>query len=87
MCVAYPGQVLEISGDRALVETQGLTRRASTMLVPEIAAGDWVLVSAGTVLQILDADEARTIRQQLDVVLRDEMAAVDGGTPARGARP
>ena len=52
MCVAFPGQVLEIAGDMALVETQGRTRRASTMLVPEIAAGDWVVVSAGTVLQI-----------------------------------
>lgn len=72
MCVAYPGQVVEIAGDMALVDTQGRTRRASTMLVPETAVGDWVVVSAGTVLQILDADEARAICELLDTALRDE---------------
>ncbi len=72
MCVAYPGQVLEISGGMALVDTQGRARRASTMLIPETAVGDWVVVAAGTVLQILDADEALAIRELLDQALRDE---------------
>lgn len=72
MCVAYPGQVLEIEGDVAIVDTDHRTRRASTMLVPETTVGDWVVVAAGAILRILDADEAVEIRVLLDEALRDE---------------
>ena len=66
MCVAYPGQILQIAEDMAVVETEQRRRRASLLLVPEAAVGDWVIVSAGTVLQILDPDEASEIRALLD---------------------
>ncbi len=67
MCVAYPGQILQIADDMAVVETEQRRRRASLLLVPEAAVGDWVIVSAGTVLQILDPDEASEIRALLDL--------------------
>jgi hydrogenase expression/formation protein HypC len=66
MCVAYPGQVLERSGDMAVVETDHRRRRASLALVPEVAVGDWVIVASGAVLRIVDADEASEIRALLD---------------------
>ena len=66
MCVAYPGQILQIADDMAVVETEQRRRRASLLLVPEAAVGDWVIVSSGTVLQILDPDEASEIRALLD---------------------
>lgn len=66
MCVAYPGQVLQIADEMAVVETDHRQRRASLMFVPEVVVGDWVIVSAGTVLQILDPDEASEIRALLD---------------------
>lgn len=72
MCVAYPGQVLEIAGDMALLAIDRRTLRASTMLVPEAAVGDWVVVAAGAILRIVDPDEAREIREMLDEALRDE---------------
>ena len=34
---------------------------ASLLLVPEVAVGDWVIVAAGTVLEIVEPDEAREI--------------------------
>jgi hydrogenase expression/formation protein HypC len=58
MCVTYPGQVLEVGDDSALVEIDGRRRRASLLLVPEVAVGDWVIVATGTVLEILDPQEA-----------------------------
>ena len=73
MCVTYPGQVLEVAGGLALVDTHGRRLRASTMLVPETSVGDWVVVAAGAVLQIIDADEARAIRELLDEALPDDM--------------
>lgn len=83
MCIAYPGQVLEISDGTALVETDQRQRRASLLLVPETAVGDWVVVSAGTVLRILDPDEAAEIRELLDEATRAEVA-MRGATPPVG---
>ncbi len=83
MCIAYPGQVLEVADGTALVETDQRRRRASLMLVPETAVGDWVVVSAGTVLRVLDPDEANEIRTMLDEAARAE-AALRGVVPPEG---
>ena len=56
MCVTYPGRVLEVSDAIALVEIDGRRRRASLLLVPEVAVGDWVIVATGTVLEIVDPE-------------------------------
>jgi len=83
MCIAYPGRVLELADGMALVETDRRRRRASLLLVPETAVGDWVVVSAGTVLRILDPEEANEIRTMLDEAARAE-AALRGVTPPDG---
>jgi hydrogenase expression/formation protein HypC len=61
MCVAVPGRVLEIADEMAVVEYDRRRQRASLLLVPEAAVGDWVIVAAGTVLEVLDPDEAAEI--------------------------
>lgn len=66
MCVAYPAQVIEVADEMALVEIDRRQRRASLMLVPEVAVGDWVIVAAGTVLEIVDPDEATEILAMLN---------------------
>jgi hydrogenase expression/formation protein HypC len=77
MCVTYPGRVLEVTETMALVETEGVKRRASLLIVPEASVGDWVIVAAGTVLQVLEADEATEILTLLH--------AADEETPAMPA--
>jgi hydrogenase expression/formation protein HypC len=66
MCVTYPGQVLEVTDDTAVVDIDRRRRRASLLLVPEVAVGDWVIVAAGTVLEIVDPDEANQILTMLN---------------------
>jgi hydrogenase expression/formation protein HypC len=61
MCVTYPGQVLGVAEGMADVLVQGQRRRASLVVVPEAAVGDWVIVAAGTVLEILEPDDAAEI--------------------------
>jgi hydrogenase expression/formation protein HypC len=61
MCVAIPGRVLEIVDEMAVVEFDRRRQRASLLLVPDAAVGDWVIVAAGTVLEVLDPDEAAEI--------------------------
>ena len=63
MCLAVPVKILEIDGQKALVELGGLARQASIMLVPDTQVGDYVLLHAGFAIQKLDEKEAEeTIR-------------------------
>ncbi len=58
MCLTAPARVLAVDDDGATVLLAGHERRASTLVVPEVAAGDWVLVAAGTILERVDQSEA-----------------------------
>lgn len=58
MCLASPGRVLAVDGEGATVDLDGRTRRASTLLLPDVVAGDQVLVAAGTVIRRLEPAEA-----------------------------
>jgi hydrogenase expression/formation protein HypC len=65
MCIDFPGRVVARDGDDALIETDGRRRRASTLLFPDLAVGEWVYVSAGTVFDRLDPAEAAEVSRQL----------------------
>ncbi len=58
MCLAVPVRVLQIDGQKALVELGGLARQTSIMLVPDTQVGDYVLLHAGFAIQKLDEREA-----------------------------
>ena len=62
MCVTCPAQVVGIDAQGATVDTEGRRRRASTVIVPDVTVGDWVLVGMGTILERLDPDVAREMR-------------------------
>ncbi len=64
MCLAVPGEIIEILGDDPLtrmarVSFGGVVREASLAYVPEAKPGDYVLVHAGFALQTVDEEEAR----------------------------
>lgn len=80
MCISYPGRVVELDGGNAVVDTVGRRRRASTLVVPDVAVGEWVLVGAGSILRRLDPADALALTQALDTAL----AATQ---PEQGARP
>lgn len=59
MCVGVPGRVVEIlDGHDGIVELEGVRRRVSLILVPDISNGDYVIVHAGFAIQGLDEEEA-----------------------------
>jgi hydrogenase assembly chaperone HypC/HupF len=70
MCIEDPGQVVAIDALGAVVDVRGRRRRASTLVVPEVAVGDWVTVGAGTILDRLDPAEAAAIQRTLDTARR-----------------
>jgi hydrogenase assembly chaperone HypC/HupF len=65
MCVTAPARVIAVDPDGATVLLGGRERRASTLVRPDTAVGDWVLVGAGTILERLSDEEAE--RQLLAV--------------------
>jgi hydrogenase expression/formation protein HypC len=84
MCVGFPGRVVEVDAVGATVDTEGRRRRASTLFLPDIAVGEWVYVAAGTIVERLEAGEAREIRATLLQALELEDAEAQAAA-RRGA--
>jgi len=70
MCLAVPGEVLEITSEDPLarqgrVRFGGVVREVNLSCVPEAAVGDYVLVHVGVAISRLDAAEAARTLQAL----------------------
>ena len=68
MCLMMPGRVVAVDGQLCEVETSGQVDKASMMLEPELAVGDWVLVNSGTVVRKLDEDQAAEMTSALGIL-------------------
>jgi hydrogenase assembly chaperone HypC/HupF len=80
MCMGFPGQVTAVDPLGATVRTRDRSRRASTLLVPDIEVGEWVFVAAGTIVERLDATEAAEISRLLLEAVALEAAEGEGPT-------
>ncbi len=65
MCIDFAALVVSRDGDAVIVESEGRRRHASTLLVPDVAVGDWVYVAAGTVIERLDPAQAAETNELL----------------------
>jgi hydrogenase assembly chaperone HypC/HupF len=82
MCITAPAQVVDLDAQGAVVDVDGRRRRASTLVIPDVAVGDWVMVGAGTVLRRLDPEEAAGIAR----TIRTAAAASDARARPAGGR-
>lgn len=84
MCISFPGRVVALEGDDAVVELGGRLRHASLRMQADVRVGDWVLVGAGSVLRRLEPDEATQISDILAAAVassdRSPAAPAAGGT-------
>lgn len=58
MCLAVPAKIVELTGEMAKVEVGGVLRAVSTMLVPDLKLGDYVITHAGFALHKVEEQEA-----------------------------
>ncbi len=72
MCLAIPGQVIEVVDELnrlAKVEIAGVTRNVNIGLLDDvdggIAPGDWVLIHVGFAISKVDEEEARATHDLL----------------------
>jgi hydrogenase assembly chaperone HypC/HupF len=72
MCLTAPARVLAVDAEGATVLLDGRERRASTLVVPEVTVGDWVIVAAGTILERIDQPEAAYLAAAVKEAYREE---------------
>lgn len=59
MCLAIPARIVELDGDRAVVDAMGNRWKAKTTLLPDAKLGDLVLIHAGFAISLVDEEEAK----------------------------
>ncbi len=80
MCLAVPAEVVTCEPGQAVTDMQGNRVRVSTLLVPDVKVGDWVLVHAGFAIQQVPADEVgRTFAVLNELRTAGRMTAKEGG--------
>lgn len=60
MCVAVPGKIIEINGDKAIINIMNNTCEVDIRLA-SVKIGDYVLIHAGCVIDVLAKDTAEEI--------------------------
>ena len=59
MCLAIPARIVQLEGDKAVVDAMGNRFKAKTTLLPEAKLGSLVLVHAGFAISLVDEEEAK----------------------------
>ena len=58
MCLAIPGKIMSINGNRAAISIMGAIKEVSTDLIESADIGDYVIVHAGCAISKIDETEA-----------------------------
>ena len=75
MCIAIPYKVVEVNKNGlAEIEVNGHRQEISLLMVPEVKAGDYILVYIGSAISKVEEDEAMEI-----IRLHQEIAAMEIG--------
>jgi hydrogenase expression/formation protein HypC len=95
MCLAVPGQVIEIYQENGLpmgrIDYAGVVGAACLAYTPEAVEGSWVIVHAGFALQVLDEAEAAaslaTLSELNELIEADSLPDVDDDADREGKLP
>jgi hydrogenase assembly chaperone HypC/HupF len=74
MCLAAPARVVALEVGFAVVDAEARRRRASTLLFPDVAIGEWVAIAAGSVVDRLSPAEAAEMQAILDRAIEPPMS-------------
>lgn len=70
MCLAVPARIVQMEGDRAVVDAMGTRWAIRTTLTPEVGLGDIVLVHAGYAITKVEEEEARKTWELFEEIAR-----------------
>ncbi len=72
MCLAVPARIVEVEGDKAVVDAMGNRFNVNTSLLENVKIGDIVLVHAGFAIATVDEEEARKTWALFDEIIAFE---------------
>lgn len=58
MCLAIPGKILEINGNSALVDLDGIKQKTIIALIQNPEVGKYVIIHAGYAIEMMDEKDA-----------------------------
>ncbi|NPB01851.1 MAG: HypC/HybG/HupF family hydrogenase formation chaperone [Methanopyri archaeon] len=81
MCLAFPGKIVELDGNRAVVDFGGVRQEVDVSLLEDVKVGDWVLVHTGFAIQKMTEEEAKASLEVWEEVLKhmeEELDELEG---------
>ncbi|MFX0156311.1 MAG: HypC/HybG/HupF family hydrogenase formation chaperone [Candidatus Hodarchaeota archaeon] len=72
MCLAIPGKILEIEGNSALVDFDGIKQNVIIALIQNPEIGKYVIVHAGYAIEMINEKEAIEAIEQWKEIAEDQ---------------
>jgi hydrogenase expression/formation protein HypC len=72
MCLAIPGKILEINGNSALIDFDGIKQNVIIALIQNPEVGKFVIVHAGYAIEMMDAKAAKEAIDQWRELAEDQ---------------
>lgn len=83
MCLAIPSRIIEITGQMAVIDVDGVRREASLLLLEDPRVGEWVIVHAGFAIHKIDEAVAlESLKLLKETAERLENGAWQGTDPS-----
>ncbi len=71
MCLAVPGKILEVDGNKAIADFKGLRKEVRLdPLSDDVGEGDYILSHAGFAITSIPPEEAKETLEKFDEVLK-----------------
>ena len=72
MCLAIPGKILEINGNSALVDFDGIKQTVIIALIQNPEVGKYVIIHAGYAIEMINEQEAMEAIEQWKEIAEDQ---------------
>jgi hydrogenase expression/formation protein HypC len=72
MCLAIPGKILNIDGNSALVDFDGIKQKIIIALIQNPEIGKYVIVHAGYAIEMINEEEAMDAINQWKEIAEDQ---------------
>lgn len=82
MCLAVPGQIIDIREDRgtrmATIDFDGIHKEICLAYLPDLVVGDYAIVHVGFAISRIDEDQAKeTLQMFRDLGILDEELGIE----------
>ena len=68
MCLAIPGEIIELNKDTAKVSIMGVESEINIQIIEEPKVGDYVLIHAGCTIKKIDIEYFEELNEMLELL-------------------